>query len=461
MTPGRPEQAPPGPVPEPRPLTGGAVMGAASRLTVAATGAATTILIARLLGADGAGNFAIALTIVYALTVLTTLGVEHGIAYYVSAGQWGPGHAFATSQRVAVACGLGGAGAGVLARLALPSAFGSLTVAECALAAGALPFALAWFYGSFVALADDRYEGYVLPPAVQSAGLLVLGVALIIPFGLAGAIVALTASHAITAVAAFAWGRRRLRRPDEAAPKPRQLRRALSFGVKGYAANALQVLNYRVDFFVLSAVATTAALGHYSVAVAITAVLWLLPQALSDVLFPRVASLSAAGEGGAEHRAFVEAKSLRHTTLLVVAAAAVLALALLVLVVPVYGPDFRASIELGLIRLPGVALIGLAGVLSATVLGRGHPQYGLYTALISTPLTMVLYATLIPAFGATGAALASSLSFTSNFLLAALYYRRVTGRRVLPLLVPTRSELDDYRTLAPKIREWAAGRIGR
>jgi O-antigen/teichoic acid export membrane protein len=143
--------------PAPRPLTGGAVMGAASRLVVAITGAATTILIARLFGDAGSGAFAIALTIVYVLTVLGTLGVEHGIAYYVSGRTWGPRHAFATSQRVAIVVGLAGAALGVAARLAIPSIFADLTVAECAVAAAALPFALAWFYGAYVALADDHY----------------------------------------------------------------------------------------------------------------------------------------------------------------------------------------------------------------------------------------------------------------------------------------------------------------
>jgi O-antigen/teichoic acid export membrane protein len=447
--------------PAPRPLTGGAVMGAVSRLTVAVTGAATTILIARLLGAEGAGSFAIALTIVYVLTVLTTLGMEHGIAYYVSGGAWAPGRAFVTSQRLALGVGLLGAVAGVAARLAFPSAFGGLSVTECALAAGALPFALAWFYASYVALAADRYEAYVLPPAAQSTILLVLGAALVIPFEITGAIVALLVSNVIAAAGAFRWGLRRLRRPGEPEPPPGQLRRALGFGVKGYAANALQVLNYRVDVFVLSAVATTAAVGQYSVAVAVTGVLWLLPQALSDVLFPRVAALSASARRGAEEqRAFVEAKSLRHTTLIVVVSGAALALALVVVVVPVYGPEFRDSIALGLIRLPGVALIGIAGSLSAAVVGRGRPEYALYGALISTPVTMVLYATLIPSLEATGAALASSLSFAMNFVLAAFFYRRLTGLKLLPLIMPTRSELDDYRMLWAKCRAWLAGRRG-
>lgn len=446
-----------------RPLTGGAVMGAASRITVAATGAATTIFVARLLGPDGAGKFAIALTIVYVLTVLTTLGLEHGIAYYVSSRRWSAAAAFRVSLVVAVVVGSAGAAFGVVARLLVPGAFGGLSVALCAVVAAALPFALAWFYGSYVALADDHYEGFVLPPAIQSALGLALVVGLALPFELAGAVVGLALSHVLGALSTLALARRRrLSQAGDARHPRRHLRRALSFGVKGYASNALQVLNFRVDLFVLSAVASAASLGHYSVAVAVTTVLWLLPQALSDVLFPRIAALSASTEREAEEqRAFVEAKSLRHTTLLVLVSTAGLAAALLLLVVPVYGADFRAAIDLGLIRLPGVALIGLAGTLSATILGRGRPIYGLYQALIVTPMTMALYATLIPWLEAPGAALASSLSFTLSFALATFFYRRATGRHVWGLLLPTRSELDDYRMLAPRVLAWARQVRGR
>jgi Na+-driven multidrug efflux pump len=86
------------------------------------------------------------------------------------------------------------------------------------------------------------------------------------------------------------------------------------------------------------------------------------------------------------------------------------------------------------------------------VLGRGHPEYGLYTTLICTPLTMVLYAVLIPSLGAMGAALASSTSFTLNFLLTAAFFRRATGGPILPLLMPTRSELADYAGLLRSLR---------
>ncbi|HEV2776078.1 MAG TPA: oligosaccharide flippase family protein [Solirubrobacteraceae bacterium] len=436
-----------------RPITGGAVMSAASRFTVAATGAATTIFVARALGPEGTGGFAIALTLVVLLTVACSLGVEHGIAYYVASGHWAPRDAMRVALRVALLSGAVGAGLCVVARLALPSAFGGLSVGSTAVAAFALPFALTWFYVSFVGLAIDRYEAYVLPPALQSALAMVLVVALVLVADLPGAIVGMTIAHVLVALAAVLWAHRRLPPRDDGRPtEPRQLRRALSFGAKGYGANALMLLSTRVDLLFLSAVASTAAVGHYAVAIAITAVLWLVPSALSDVLFPRIAALSASGER--EFRAFVEDKSLRHTVLLVLLALPVLIVPLLVLVVPIYGAAFRPAIELALILLPGVVLMGVSGVMSATIVGRGKPEYSLYTAVIVTPLTLAAYALLISALDAPGAALAKSLSYALSFALTVFFYRRVTGSAAIGRFVPTRAELRELWAVAPQIREW-------
>ncbi len=440
-------------------------MSGASRVTVAVTGAATGIYVARLLGPSGAGGYAIAQSLIALLTVASTLGVEHGIAYYVSTGRWSVLSAHRDAQRVALVSGIVGASLGILARVAVPSAFGGLSLATTALAAFALPFALSWFYLSYVALAVDHYEAYVLPPTLQSTlGLVFVGV-LGALYGLPGAVAGLVSSHVITAVVAGAAARRILT-SAASGPQPTeehaQLRRAIAFGIKGYAANALQFINYRLDLFILASVAAAADVGHYAVAIAVTGVMWLLPQALSDVLFPRVAALSARVSSEGEHmRAFVETKSLRHTVVVVAVASAVLALVLLFLVVPVYGAAFRPAVDLGLILLPGVALLGLGGPMASTIVGRGHPGYSLIITLIVTPLTVLLYVLLIPPLHATGAALASSLSYTLSFVLVAVFYGRATGEPVMPRLIPTRSEIADYRALTPAILEWAGNLRGR
>jgi O-antigen/teichoic acid export membrane protein len=438
-----------------RPLTGGAVMSAASQIWVTITGGTVTIVLARVLGPRDWGAYSIAVSLVAILVALTSLGVNQGITYFVASRKWAPRAAFAASLRVAALAGAFGAGAGLAARAVYPSAFAGLPLWLTAVAVVALPFLLALLYAAAVALAIDRYEASMSMPAVQSS----LGLAIVIPaaviFGRTGAVAALTVSAIVAAIGAIGWALRRLPRGTESEERS-QLRQAVGFGIKSYGGNALQLVNYQLDLFILAAVAPAAAVGRYALAVSATTMLLLLPRALSNVLYPRVAQLSAGGE--MEDREMVETKSLRHVSLIVGVTTLGMAVALELLVVPVFGADYRRAIDLGLILLPGLAVMGLSQVLAATIVGRGKPIYPLYVTFVTTPLTIAMYLTMIPWLHATGAALASTLSYLATFVLLSGFYRHVTGRQVWPLLVPTRSEFADLRALGRAVRSWVSSR---
>lgn len=424
-------------------MTGGVLLNAARHVGTGAAVAATTIVVARVLGPTGAGTYAVAQATVAVLTIVATLGIENGVTFRVAAGLWEAGDAFRATLKIGLLAGLIGAAAGLAARVLAPSAFAGLSLTLMAVALAAAPFALATIFATSCAVAIDRYETYALLPTLQ-ATLVLLATALgALGFGLSGAVVGMAIATAAVGCGAIVWGLRlpvvRTRR------KPGQLGSALRFGLASYGANALQIINYRLDLFILSAFAATAAVGQYSVAVAVSSVLWLLPRGLSDLLFPRVAQLGGPGEEA--EREMVETKAVRHAVLVVAVTAIILAATVNVVIVPVFGQSFQPAVTLTLILIPGTALIALGRVFAASVIGRGKPSYALYGALITTPLTIALYAGLIPWLHATGAALASTLSYSASFVLFAWYFQRTTGKRVLPLLVPTRSEIDDLRAL--------------
>jgi O-antigen/teichoic acid export membrane protein len=429
--------------PSPRPLARGAVIASASRIVVAAAGTATTIAVARILGPRGWATCTVATSFSAVIYVGSTLGVEHGIAYYVSSKRWGARSAFASAMRVAAGAGVVGAAIGVGVRLAVPSAFAGLSLWLAAIVVGGVPFALACLYVTFISYATDRYEAATAIPAAQAILTLGLGVAGAALYGVTGAITGGTIATAVVGLVSAKWGRGAFK--DATGGASTRLRDAVSFGVKGYLGNALQMINYRLDLFILASVASRASVGQYGLAVAITMSMWLLPGALSDVLFPRIARLSV-GEDVAP-RNLVEAKSLRHATLIVAATTAGLAAGFALLVTPIFGQEFHPTERLGLILLPGSAAIGLSAVVSAIVVGRGKPSYGLYNSLITVPLTIALYATLIPAYGATGAAAASTVSYLLNLLIICWFYRRVSGGSVWRSFVPTISEVRDLRAI--------------
>ena len=428
----------------PRSLAPGAALAAGGQVAATATAALATVIVARLLGPEGMGAYAIAVGFLLFLTTFGTLGLESGIAYRVSSGVWAPRRAWAETQVAALLLGLLGAATGIGAAFLVPSAFRGVSLSLVVVLAFALPFVLSWVYATAVALASDRYEVAVLPSLGRAVAPLVGVAALGAAFGRTGAVAALVAASVVAAVVALLAIPRRL---AAGSGDGGGLRAAGTFGLRTYGANVLQFLSYRLDLFVLNAVAAGAVVGRYSVAAAVTSLVWLLPRALSTVLLPRLAALSAAGLEERESRDVVEAKSVRHATLLVAASALLLALAIVPLVPLVYGRDFAPAIGLALVLLPGAALLGIANVLMTTVVGRGRPGYSLAGALVSTPVTVALYVLVIPPFGARGAAVASTVSYALSFVLSTYFFRRATGVRVTSCLVPTRDELADYARL--------------
>ncbi len=432
--------------PTPRPVRAGAVLMTIAQVVTALGGFLTTIVVARILGADGLGAYTVALSLLLILGAIGSLGLENGIAWSVAGRRWSPRSALRESQALALGLGLACMALVLAARLAFPSAFAGMSVGVTLIAAAGLPFFISWQYARFLAVARDRYEAFVVPPALVTVLALVLCAAGAAVDDVRGMVAGLTVAYVLTAVVALADALRS-RLPADGPAGRGPLREAVGFGIRANAANALQLLNFRIDLFVLSAVVTGDELGTYATAVSVTSVMFLMPQTLAQIVFPRVAALSADAAGHAQ-RAIVEAKSLRHVSLLTLVSVPAVAAGMVVAIPLLFGRDFDAAIVLGLILLPGCALYGIASVLAATINGRGLPGYSLRAAAISTPVALALYAALIPTLGETGAAIASTASYAVNFAITAVYYRQATGDRVAPLLVPTRDEVRDLRALA-------------
>jgi O-antigen/teichoic acid export membrane protein len=251
-----------------------------------------------------------------------------------------------------------------------------------------------------------------------------------------------------------------LAKRDTIVDKGESLGRAIRFGLQSWGANLLQQINYRFDLLILAAFATASDVGVYSVALTLTSVAWVLPQALQTVLFPRVASLdeaTLAGEVSAEESDAALAKAVRHGVLLTVPTAVIISLLLLVAVPLLYGSKFHDTIWLGFILLPGTLLLGVGKILGSGVTGRGYPRYALYGSGASAVVALALYFGLIPAFDAWGAAVASTLAYAFGAFLGLYFFHRVTALGFRESFVPRAEDVADYGGLVRLARAWRPG----
>jgi O-antigen/teichoic acid export membrane protein len=193
------------------------------------------------------------------------------------------------------------------------------------------------------------------------------------------------------------------------------------FGIVGNAANIMQFLIYRLDAFIVNIVIGASAVGLYAVATRLAELLWLLPNAVAFVIFPRAASL------GKEEMNKFTPKVVGATLAAGAAGGVVLLVGGPLFVRVLFGAQYKDAYPALAALLPGAVLLGPAIVLGNEIAGRARPGLNAINALIGLAIIVPLDIWLIPAHGIVGAGAASSVAYTVNLVLAVTFYLRVSG----------------------------------
>ncbi len=437
-------------LPAPRSMAGGVFLASVARVAFVVAGGAVSIIVARLLGPDGSGDFLVISSLMFTLAALGTVGLEIGVGWMLGSGRWSRQSALASTAFAALALGIAAAaiGFGIYA-VASGSAFAGIDTGVALTALAALPPALLLTIFTQAAIATERYEA-AAAIGLATAGLYVAGVAALAAlFDLEGAVGGLLVGQVAGGLVALVWWRRGGESRGFGGFDLARLRKAAAFGANIWFATAMVILVYRFDVFLLNAYAGSSEAGYYAVAIAVSGALGVLPTALGSVLMPRLAALDSENDQRLLRE--TEARALRHTMLILLVTSVLLAVAIPAVIKPVFGAEFGPSVAPALILIPGSAALGLTNALYAALAGRGRPEFAFRVALAVTPIAIGIYFLLVPAFETEGAALGSSIAYLLSAAVAWAYLRRLGGPRVLEAM-PGLRELDDYRVLASQTR---------
>jgi O-antigen/teichoic acid export membrane protein len=113
--------------------------------------------------------------------------------------------------------------------------------------------------------------------------------------------------------------------------------------------------------------------------------------------------------------------------------AVVLAIAAPFVLPLLYGSQFDDSVRLAQILLVGLAVEGAAGVISAYLYGIGRPGLNSLAMGAGVVLTIALDLLLVPRWGATGAAIASTVAYLATTGALLLVFRRLLRARYRPI----------------------------
>lgn len=193
---------------------------------------------------------------------------------------------------------------------------------------------------------------------------------------------------------------------------------ALRYGPAIAASNLVSIMLQRADLLLVYALAGSRPAGHYSVALTIGSLVALLPLAISNATFPRIAKLPDA-----------EAAELMVRTCRLGIAAAALGVVAMVVITPIlvplfFGREFGPAVGPTLILVPSGLIWSAQWLLSRCWAARGRPSLLVTSFGASLAVMVALDFFAIPRFGIIGAATVALVAPAVGLAICLRAYRR-------------------------------------
>lgn len=411
----------------------------ANNLFMFAAAIVSGVMIARGLGPEGKGIYAIALLFPSLLASLGGMGLNTAAVFFLNRE---PAARGTVTGSVLAYSALSGAALSLLIVIfsrRIDAYFLNGAGVLFVLAAAPIPFFYMLYetvYSLFLAGRDIRSISSA--NAAKSFSHLAIVFALL----LAGCLTAFWAilSQAVAAAAALLMGAAALKAKgyfSGLSIERAAFGKLFSFGLRQHMGTAAQVLNYRADMFISAALLSPYQVGLYSVSLSMSELLWHLPNAAGQVLYPKTAA-------SAEDSHFFTADVARHVFYLTLLPAAAVWLTAEPLTGLLFGKEFVPAAAPIKLLLPGAVLLGVSKVLGSHLSASGAPQHNSAASVLSLLSSVTLCLLLIPRWGLSGAAAATAASYAINLTVMAYYFRKTSRCGLGKIFLPQKGDLTFY-----------------
>lgn len=213
------------------------------------------------------------------------------------------------------------------------------------------------------------------------------------------------------------------------------IKKMLSLGMVYALALLVINLNYRFDVIMLDKMSSQYEVGVYSKGANIIQFLWQIPMLLSTIIFAR----SAVSKDNHEFSLKV-AQLLRLSFIIISFLCLFLFFFSEFLIVGLFGIAFAGSATVLQYLIPGVLLLTIFKVMNMDLAGKGMPSVSLKAMVPGLLINIIANWILIPQYGANGAALASTMSYTIASLLFLHFYSKAANITILQIVSYKKSD---------------------
>ncbi len=401
-----------------------------------AFGFAANAIIARLLGADVLGVYVLAWTVVMAVSILTTFGIEGGFVRYISmfVGKGREDQARSTFRfglRFGVVAGIAGTLTIVLLRGTIAGSFFKEPRLEHALlvvAFAMLPYTLARLQSAALRAVKDMRRSIIgLELSFRVPRLAVFLVLFLLGYRLGGIVAAAVAACCVSAVVTTIFVRKSgpFLIHGEGATLPR--REFLGYSSQMLAETGTAFVLLHSGRLMLGFFLTSADVGVFNVVVLLASLATLFTFSWNAIFSPIIADVY--------HRGGVELmKSLLHTITRWIVLLTLPVFAWLVIsgdgVLSIFGDEFVRGYAALLVLAAAQVIDSTAGSVSSCLAMTRFQKFNVYNILVMAGVSVILSILLVPRMGIMGAAIATGAS------IVLVNVARLTEGRVLLKIFP-------------------------
>jgi O-antigen/teichoic acid export membrane protein len=401
------------------------LMTLGSRVGIVLINIPTSILIARILGAEGQGAYTSSIVFPSLFAFIGLLGIDASHTFLLSRGRYSAAQINGQSVLLSVLV----SAYTVPAYLVFLRLYGGAEdpglSSLLTLGTVLIPVLLLKYLAVAFLLGLQKIKWFNAANIIQAASLLVLMILnlLVVRGGVRGAILAYLASEITVGIVGLrtafrvARGGTLIERPPS-----EMLRTSIRYGLQGHGGNVLVQFTYRFDMFLILSMLGAGAQGLYSIAVILAEKLMHIPRSVQVVLFPKLSSLPV------EESNELTPRVLRNSLFLTAVAGAALYLLSRPLLLLFYGTEFAGSLNTFRILLPGVVMLTASSILSGDFSARDRRIYHTVANAIGFSVNISLCLLWIPVLGIEGAAWASTVAYSLEAVVMLLFFRRLSGR---------------------------------
>lgn len=211
----------------------------------------------------------------------------------------------------------------------------------------------------------------------------------------------------------------------------------IKYGLKNQLSNIVQLLNYRLDIFVITYFSTVSEVGIYSNAVALGETIWQVSGSISTIIYPLITN----AKDKKSMKDFIN-RTTRITLYIGAVCCIILALISKPIILIMFGKDFLESAAALNWLLPGICFFSISKVLANYLAGIGKPEKNIVSSSVSCIFTVIFDFLLIPKIGIIGASIATTGSYVVSTIITLYYYTKLSGSKLKDIFVLRKDDID-------------------